>query len=89
VKQSSTIRGTGTTTYQEPTGHILGAGIGRGGGKFTTFSAVQNSLCVLVLHEGHDFGHAKHSARDSMPTGKTQEDTNQLHRPFSFHTSAT
>lgn len=42
----------------------------------------------LVLEDVHEFGHTKYSDRDAMPSGVTQEDTNQLNRNLALHHSA-
>lgn len=39
---------------------------------------------ISVLEEIHQRGHTKHDARDAMPSGATQEDTNQLNRESHF-----
>lgn len=35
---------------------------------------------LLALEVIHDHGHMRHNARDIMPSGAAQEDTNQLNR---------
>ena len=37
-------------------------------------------IILLALEVIHDHGYTRHNARDIMPSGATQEDTNQLDR---------
>jgi len=44
-------------------------------------------ITLLALEVIHDHGHTRHNARDIMPSGATQEDTNQLNRLSFLRTS--